>query len=109
MNRCGLILLHLADAEGNGDGHGSLDGEDIFALACATPLATKVENPDFIAQAAHVLANPAKSVAVKVARRANETDDARTRGGLMLEDLPQRPAPEIYVQVVEVLNVNSVA
>ena len=66
-----------AGSYGNGDGNGRLDRKDVVRLARATSLAAEVKNPDFIAQAAHVFAHPAEGVAIEVARRADEADDAR--------------------------------
>ena len=67
MDLGGLVLFGLAVADGNGDCHGRLNGEDVFALAGAPSFAAQVENPDFVAQPAHVLAHAAEGVAVQVA------------------------------------------
>ena len=105
----GPVLLRFARTYGHGDGHRGPDGKDIVALAWATTFAAKVQNPYIVAEAAHVLAHPAKCVTIDVARRADEADDARPACRLVLEDLPKRPAPEVDVEVVEVLDVDAVA
>src|ERR1017187_140149 len=104
-----LIVLRFARADGNGDRDGRLNGEDIVVLARAAPLAAEVENPDFVAKPPHVLAHSTEGVAVDVARRADEADNARTMSGLMLENLPERPAPEVDVEVVQVMDADTVA
>src|SRR5271157_5667502 len=108
-HRGGPVLLRLARAHGDGDGHGRLDGKDIVALAWAATLSANVQNPNFVAEAAHLLAHPAEGFAIEVTGGADETDDARPARGLLLEDLPKRPAPEVDVKVVEVLDVAAVA
>ena len=74
----------------------------------AASLAAQVEDPDVVALPAQVLAHAAEGVAVKIARGADEADDARPARRVVLEDLPQRPAPEIDVEIVEILNVDAV-
>src|SRR4030042_4234136 len=97
---CGLVLLRLLRADGHCDGYWSLDGKDIFAPARPSSLATDVENPDLFAQTTHVFAHSAEGVAIDIARRADETDNARPVSRFMLEYLPQRPSPEIDVEIV---------
>src|SRR5439155_6367645 len=69
----------------------------------ATP-AAEVEDPELVEQLPHVPAHTGKARTAQVRRRCDETDDPLA--GLALEDLPQRPAPEVDIQVVEVLDVN---
>ena len=104
-NHGGCILLCLLCAYSHGDSHGRLDGEDIIALVCAASLAAEVEYPDFVAVPAQMLAHTAEGDAIEIARCTDETDHARPVSRRMLKNLPQCPAPEIDIQVVEVLNV----
>jgi hypothetical protein len=105
----GLVLLRLLRADGDSDGDGCLDRKYILALACTASLAAEIENPDFVALATHVLAHPAEGVSVEVARRADETDNARPTRRPVFENLPQRPTPEVDIEVVEILDVDAVA
>ena len=100
--RVGPVRAHR-----HGDGHWRLDGEDVVAALGAAPLAAEVQNPYLVADAAQVLPHAAEGVPVQVARSADEADDSGA-AGLLLEDLPQRPAPEIDIQVVEVLDADAV-
>ena len=102
------VSIRLLRASRHGNGDRCLNGKNVLAPARPATLAAEIENPDFVADPAHVLAHPDKGVAVQVARRRDETDDAGTGLGILLEDLPQRPAPEIYVEVVEVLELEAV-
>src|SRR5437867_1825979 len=56
-----------------------------------------------------MLAHPAEGIAVQIARCADVTHHAQPSRGALLKDLPQRPAPEIHVQIVKVLDVYAVA
>ena len=80
-------IRHLR-AHRHGDGNRCLNGENVFAPARPAPLAAEIENPDFVAVPAHVLAHPDKGVAVQVTRRGDKTDDAGTGLSLLFEDLP---------------------
>ena len=75
----------------------------------AALLAAEVEYPYLVAHPAHMRAHPQKGVAVEITRRGDEADDAGAGRGVVLEDLPQRPAPEIDIEVVEVLQPDAVA
>ena len=66
MDLAGRLLLPFLRAEGDGDGDGRLDGEDVFVLTRAASLPAEIENPYFVAQTAHVLAHPAEGGAVEV-------------------------------------------
>ena len=103
-----LVLVRLFRPESDGNGHGRLYSEYVFVLAWASSLAAEVENPYLIAEAAHVLAHSAKGIALKIARRADEAGDARPLCGVVLEDLPQCPAPEVDVEIVDILDVAAV-
>ena len=108
-HRRGRVLAGCAAARRHGDGDRGLDGEHIVVPVGAALLAAEVEYPYLVAHPAHVRAHPQKGVAVEITRRGDEADDARTGGGVVLEDLPQRPAPEIDIEIVKVLQPDAVA
>ena len=97
------VPVRRAAPHRHGDGHRRPDGKHIGALPCAALLASQIENPDLVAQPAHMLPHPHEGRPVQIARRRDEAHDAGAARRLVLEHLPQRPTPEIHIQVVEVL------
>ena len=91
----------------HGDGHRGLYVKDIVALARAASLAAQVDDPDFIARPAHVFAHAHEGLAVQVAGGADEADHAAVVRGVVFKHFPQGPAPEIDIEVVEVLGVEA--
>ena len=77
-------------------------------MARPASLAAEVENPNLVALPTDMFAHPREGIAVEVARCADEADDAGAFGGVLLKNLPQCPAPEIDVEVIEVLDVDAV-
>ncbi len=63
------VSIRPLHAHRHGDGDRCLNGKNVLAPARPAPLAAEIENPDFVADPAHVLAHPDKGVAVQVARR----------------------------------------
>src|SRR5690606_2920914 len=61
------------------------------------------QDPDAVAKSAHPLAHAGEARSAQVGTGADEGDDARVV--VLLEHLPQGPAPEVDVVVVEVLEV----
>ncbi len=94
---------------GDGDRHRRLDGEDVVVAPGATALAAQVDDPDFIALLAHPAPHAQEGIAINERTGGDVADDARACGQIMLEGFPQRPAPEVHVQVVQVLQVTAAA
>ena len=92
-------------AHAHGDGHRGADGEDVLSLARAQRIAFQVDDPELVEGAPHHLAHPHESRPTQVGGGGDERDDARSLGAV--EDLPERPAPEIDVVVVEILQVHA--
>ena len=108
-NRCGAAQLRAGGAECDRNGYGRPDREDVFGLVRTSSLAAEIQDPDLVADPPHMLAHAAEGVPVQIARRRDETDDARASRDFLFKDLPERPAPEIDVEVVQVLDVDGLA
>ena len=94
-------------ANPDGDGDWGLNGEHVIGLPRAQIVAFQVNHPQVIERPAQQLAHSGKARPGQIRRGGDETDDARP--ALTLEHLPQRPAPEVDVIVVEILGVQSQA
>ena len=95
------VPIDRPGSHGDCDGHRRLYGEHVFALRWPAPFAAEIEYPDLVAKPAHVFAHAEERIAVQIARGGNEADDAAALL-VLFQRFPQRPAPEIDVEVVQV-------
>ena len=108
MHRGELFGVGLAVAHEHDHGHGRLDGEDVLFRVGAPVVAAEVDHPQLIGQLSGELPQAPEGVAGEPARPGDERDDPRALA-VGLKGLPQRPAPEVDVEVVSVLKMNAVA
>src|SRR5690606_33028610 len=99
----GCCRIRPADTGDNRDGDERLDREDVLGPASAQVVPFEIQDPDAVAKSAHPLAHAGEARSAQVGTGADEGDDARVV--VLLEHLPQGPAPEVDVVVVEVLEV----
>jgi len=65
----------------------------------------EIEDPEVVEGLSHEAAHAGEAGAAQVRRGGDETDDAATR--CALEHLPEGPAPEVDIEVVEVLRMDA--
>ena len=82
---------------------GRTDVEDIFLNASAAAVASEVDDPDLVERPPQQVPDTAHRYAVEVRGRGNECHNARTVGEF--DRLPDSPAPEVDVVVVDTLQV----
>jgi hypothetical protein len=99
----GLVRLRIPVADQDCDTHRDLDtGEHAGRDVRLVPFRTEIDNPDFIGDPTHVGAHLREAWAVGEAGGGDEGHHTARLLGLCLEHLPQCPAPEVHIQVVEV-------
>ncbi len=86
------------------DGDRGEDVEDVLLRVRPAPFTTEVDDIEVIEHFAQVCSHPAHRLAAQVRRRGDEGDDAGPFAQL-LGGTPGRPAPEVHIVVVEVLDV----
>ena len=71
------------------------------------PLGRAVDDPDVVAGAPEVIAHLLKTRPAEEAGDGDVADDAGAVRGVVIEDLPRRPAPEVDVEIAQVLAVRA--
>jgi hypothetical protein len=70
-------------------------------------LGRAIDHPDAVGGTPQVIAHTLKSGAVEEAGDGDEADDTGVVLGVVIEDLPRGPPPEIDVKVAQVLGVGT--
>ena len=94
-----------ARADADSDSYRGLDVEDVLLLEGPSALAPEVDDPEFVEGVAEQVPDTAHRSPVQVGRRGDEGDDSRA--GRQRSGLPNGPAPEVDVVVVDVLQMTA--
>ena len=83
--------------------------EDPRAHLRLMPLGRAVDHPDLVGAPAQIVAHTLEAGPVEEPRHGDEADDAvlRRRIGIGVEHLPRRPAPEVDVEIPQMLRVRA--
>ena len=94
-------------ADSDGDHDRRLDVEDVLRAPSTAPFSLKVDQPEVVELLAHLLPHANKARPTEIRGRRDEADDPALLR--RVEHLPERPPPEVDVEVIEVLEVTAVA
>ena len=104
---CRRFPISTSLSHSDSDGYRCLNVKHILRLARAQVSAFQIQQPKLIESLTHDFAHSREAWTSHVGRSGDEGDN--TTIGMRFEELPQRPAPEIHIDIVEIHQMHSAA